>query len=114
MPVTGETRLSALMPDDQDVQVLILCAVNHRIGKRLEREDSAVFRGRSPKSRMRKQELNDVLKFIQKTCCYLQSRVLLVKVLRDSDVLFRTCMKRVIHRASRARNRAMTSSPGRA
>ena len=65
MPVTGENRLSALLPDDLDAQLFALCAVNHRIGKRLEREDSAVFRGRRPKARMLEQELNDVLKFIQ-------------------------------------------------
>lgn len=29
MPVTGVTRLSALMPDDQDAQLLALGAVNH-------------------------------------------------------------------------------------
>lgn len=114
MPTAGKTRFSALMPDDQDAQVLTLCAIDHRIGKRLEREDSAVFRGRSPKTRMLEQELNDVLKFIQKTCCHPQPGVLRIKVLRVSYVLFSACMKRVIHRANRARNLAMTSSPGRA
>jgi len=112
VPVTDKIRLSALMPHDQDAQMPAFLAINHRIGKRLERQNSAASRGWRSKTRMLKQKRDDVLKFIQKTCGHLKPGVMRIKVLRVSNVLFGSCMKRVIHRASRARNLVMTSSPG--
>lgn len=63
---------------------------------------------------MLKREPNDVFKFIEKTCGHPPLGVLHMKVLRVSYVLFGACVKRVIHRASRARNLAMASLPGMA
>ena len=100
------------MPDDQDVQVLVLGTVNHRIGKRFQRENSSIFCIGCAQARLLAQEREGVLKFIQETRCHPNASMLQIEVLCISDVLLSSGMKREIHRVSRARKLAMTSSPG--
>ena len=114
LPRSAVARLSMLMPNDNNSNLAAEFSIHDRVRKDPQRKDSsASCRGR-PQAWMLDQEIGHTLKFAVEALSDDWRCVLCVEVQCVSNVLFRTRVKRITHRGSLARRRAIASLPGTA
>ena len=108
---TCVTRLSVLMAHDQDSNAAFKIPIYDRVRKNLQRECSSSFCRWCPEAGTFNQKLGDTFKFREKTLSNHGASLFAVKLQRVGNIMLRSRVERVRHRASLARSRAMASCP---
>jgi hypothetical protein len=113
-PAAAVARFPVLMPDDQDSCPSLVASVNNCVRKDLHRKGSSSPGHRRAEPGLFNQKLCNTLELIEKALGDGGARVFAVEIQRVCNVLLSSRVKRVGHRASLARSRAMASCPGTA
>lgn len=112
MPATAETWSLALVTNDQKTQCVAFSAVNHRIGKPMQRVGAFAKCCGCAKTRVVDDETCHPLKLIQKTGGNVYTGTLCVKVNCIGDILAGASVHGSFHAVNRERSWSMASSKG--
>lgn len=99
------------MAHDQDSNAAFEISIYDRVRKNLQRECPSPFRRWRSNFGIFNQKFCNTFKFFEKTLCDHNASLFLVKIQSVGNIMLRSRVERIGHRASRARRRAMASCP---